>query len=139
MGGGCCSDSASAEINKFIKSTKIPVVSTLKAVGVVRHDTGALNLGMIGTHGRKCANFALSACDTLFIAGARIGDRSVGRVKNLNEEDITVIHVDIDPAEIGKKICTQTFPSWAILQTLCRRLTTKKHLPFARKRLAFAP
>lgn len=104
IGGGCCSDSASAEINKFIKSTKIPVVSTLKAVGVVRHDTGALNLGMIGTHGRKCANFALSACDTLFIAGARIGDRSVGRVKNLNEEDITVIHVDIDPAEIGKNL-----------------------------------
>lgn len=102
IGGGCCSDSAAAQINKFVKSTKIPVVSTLKAVGVVGDD--ALNLGMIGTHGKKCANFALSACDTLFIAGARIGDRSVGRVKNLNEENITVIHVDIDPAEIGKNL-----------------------------------
>ena len=102
IGGGCCSDSAGAEINKFIESTKIPVVSTLKAVGVVKN--AALNLGMIGTHGKKCANFALSSCDTLFIAGARIGDRSVGRAKNLGEENIKVIHVDIDPAEIGKNL-----------------------------------
>ena len=103
IGGGCCDDKSSAEIKKFMENTQIPVVSTLKAVGVADNGYG-LNLGMIGTHGKKCANFALSTCDTLFIVGARIGDRSIGRVKNLNEEKITVIHVDIDPAEIGKNM-----------------------------------
>ena len=65
---------------------------------------GCLNLGMIGTHGKKCANFALSECDTLFVAGARIGDRSLGNAKNLDRDALCVIHVDIDPAEIGKNI-----------------------------------
>ena len=102
IGGGCCGEKASGEIRKFIKNTKIPAVSTLKAVGAVGE--GCLNLGMIGTHGKKCANFALSECDTLFVAGARIGDRSLGNAKNLDRDALCVIHVDIDPAEIGKNI-----------------------------------
>lgn len=105
IGGGCCDTDASAELKKFIEKTNIPTVTTLKAVGAVSSDY-TLNLGMIGTHGKKCANYALSTCDTLIILGARIGDRSLGKANLIDEDNINVIHIDIDPAEIGKNMHT---------------------------------
>ena len=61
--------------------------------------------GMIGTHGVKSANNAANDCDTLLLVGARVGDRAVNNPLKLSETT-TIIHIDIDPAEIGKNIGT---------------------------------
>ncbi|MBE7037579.1 MAG: biosynthetic-type acetolactate synthase large subunit [Ruminococcaceae bacterium] len=105
IGGGCCDLETNKELKKFIEKTSFPAVTTLKAVGAVPFDY-PLNFGMIGTHGKKVANYALSTCDTLMILGARIGDRSLGKADLIDEENIKVIHIDIDPAEIGKNMHT---------------------------------
>ncbi len=123
IGGGCCDEASSAELNKFIQKTNIPAVTTLKAVGAIPFDY-PLNFGMIGTHGKKCANYALSTCDTLIILGARIGDRSLGKANIIDEENITVIHIDIDPAEIGKNMATN-IPVVASVQNVLATLNER--------------
>jgi acetolactate synthase-1/2/3 large subunit len=62
-----------------------------------------LYFGMLGMHGVKSANEAVSMCDTMILIGARVGDRSV-RAPQFLAETTKIIHIDIDPAEIGKNI-----------------------------------
>ena len=104
-GGGIVISDAVKEFNKFAKQTNIPVVATMNGIGVI--DTNDKQYyGMVGSHGVKEANIALNRADLVIIAGARLSDRSVYNAQRL-EESATLIHIDIDPAEIGKNMTPQ--------------------------------
>ena len=102
-GGGCVSGGAYEGLRAFVDKTGIPVANTMMALGVLPTDH-PLSLGMLGTHGKKAANHAAHSCDTLIVAGARIGDRTINNTDLYSKRDMTIIHIDIDPAEIGKNL-----------------------------------
>lgn len=102
-GGGCVSGGAYESLRKFVDKTGIPVANTMMALGVLPTDH-PLSLGMLGTHGKKAANRAAHSCDTLIVVGARIGDRTINNTDIFSKRDMTIIHIDIDPAEIGKNL-----------------------------------
>ncbi len=101
-GGGIVGSDAIKEFRKLIAQCNIPVAVTMNGIGTLPTDD-ELYLGMIGSHGRKGANRALLKADTVIIVGARLGDRSVYNAKNL-ENSAKLVHIDIDPAEIGKNM-----------------------------------
>ena len=101
-GGGIVISDAVKEFNKFVKQTNLPVVATMNGIGVL--DTNdSQYFGMVGSHGVKEANIAINRADLVIIAGARLSDRSVYNAQRL-EDSATLIHIDIDPAEIGKNM-----------------------------------
>ena len=85
---------------QFVLATGIPVVSTLKGLGAVPTDH-PLFLGMMGMHGTRAANRAVQESDLLICVGARFDDRATGKLDGFAPH-ARVIHLDIDPAEIGK-------------------------------------
>ena len=103
-GGGVFSSDAQSELYALAEKAKIPVVSTMMGIGALRGED-SLYFGMIGTHGRKLANKAVQDCDLILMIGARVGDRAVKTPFSL-AETTTIVHIDIDPAEIGKNIPT---------------------------------
>ena len=101
-GGGICLSGAVEEVRKFVKETGIPVISTMMGLGVIPTDDDIF-YGMIGSHGKKCANVLLNRSDLVIAMGTRLGDRSVANIKGL-ENAKKLVHIDIDPAEIGKNM-----------------------------------
>jgi acetolactate synthase-1/2/3 large subunit len=99
-GGGVISSNASPEIVAFASAHGIPVTTTLMGLGCIPCDH-PLNLGMLGMHGTEYANFAVTECDLLIAIGARFDDRVTGKIDTFAPH-AKVIHIDIDPAEIGK-------------------------------------
>ncbi len=99
-GGGVILSDAKEELTKFINNSNIPVVHTLMGLGSI-DTTLPLDFGMIGSHGFKHSNWALKHADTILFIGARIADRAVANVGILDDK-ANIIHIDIDPAEIGK-------------------------------------
>lgn len=79
---------------------EIPVTTTMMGLGAIPSDH-PLNLGMLGMHGTKYANYAVTGCDLLFTIGARFDDRVTGKIDEF-APGAKIIHIDIDPAEIGK-------------------------------------
>ncbi|HBP38996.1 MAG TPA: biosynthetic-type acetolactate synthase large subunit [Clostridiales bacterium] len=104
-GGGIISGNASGELIHLAEKFQIPVVTTLMGIGALpaRHP---LNLGILGSHGVYAANFALLHADLILIVGARIGNRAMGAASEIARR-ARVIHIDIDPAELGKNIRPQ--------------------------------
>ncbi|HBJ73384.1 MAG TPA: acetolactate synthase large subunit [Actinobacteria bacterium] len=100
VGGGVIRANASAALLRLAELTGIPVVTTLMARGAFP-DTHALQLGMPGMHGTVAAVGALQKADLLVTLGARFDDRVTGKLSSF-APNATVIHADIDPAEIGK-------------------------------------
>ncbi|MBP7144776.1 MAG: biosynthetic-type acetolactate synthase large subunit [Methanoculleus sp.] len=99
-GGGVVLSGASAELLEFAETTAIPVTTTLMGLGAVPGDH-PLSLGMLGMHGTQSANYAVTECDLLLAVGVRFDDRVTGRIGTF-APNAAVIHIDIDPAEIGK-------------------------------------
>lgn len=99
-GGGIVISDAASELRSFVKETDIPVVSTMMGIGAIPTNSPKY-YGMIGSHGVKRANMIFNRADLVIVMGSRLGDRSVANVKGL-EEGNKLIHIDIDPAEIGK-------------------------------------
>lgn len=99
-GGGIIASSSEEELRAIAEMLQIPVVTTLmgKAGFPTSHP---LNLGHVGMHGSKFANFAVTNCDLLIAVGARFSDRVTGKLADF-APDAKVIHIDVDPAEIGK-------------------------------------
>lgn len=100
VGGGVIRAGASAELVAFAEAANAPVVTSLMARGAFPDDH-RLALGMPGMHGVYTATTAIQKCDVLVSLGARFDDRVTGDVKAFAPE-AKVIHVDVDPAEIGK-------------------------------------
>ncbi|MFQ6131828.1 MAG: biosynthetic-type acetolactate synthase large subunit [Armatimonadota bacterium] len=107
-GGGVISSGASAELLEFAETLKCPVVNTLLGKGGFP-DTHDQSLGMLGMHGTYAANMAISDADLIIAIGARFDDRITGRLDAFGpnrDPNVKVIHIDIDPAEIGKSVKT---------------------------------
>lgn len=101
-GGGVINADASSALLKLAEQCRIPVVTTLMGIGSFPSQH-PLNLGMLGSHGVYTANYAVSNADLLIILGARVGDRAMGRAGQIAKK-ARIVHIDIDPAEIGKNI-----------------------------------
>ena len=99
-GGGVISSDASAELVDFATQHGIPITTTLMGLGCIPCDH-PLNLGMLGMHGTEYANFAVTESDLLIAIGARFDDRVTGKLDTFAPH-ARIIHIDIDPAEIGK-------------------------------------
>ena len=104
-GGGVLSSGVKLKLQEFVDKTKIPVISTMMGIGVMPSEH-ELYLGMLGTYGKAVANRALHEADLVIVCGARLGDRAVAAPDQMSEKT-TVIHIDIDPAEIGKNVKTE--------------------------------
>lgn len=104
VGGGA--QDAHAELLAFAEKTGIPVITTLMGLGAFP-GTHPLWLGMPGMHGSVAANRAIYHADVLLAVGLRFDDRVTGKVSRFAPHAHTIIHVDIDPAEIGKIVRTQ--------------------------------
>jgi len=99
-GGGIFLGSAVNAFRQFVETTGAPAVLTLKGLGSLPGNHEQL-LGMIGMHGTKASNLAVQSCDLLICAGARFDDRVTGKLAEFAPL-AKVIHLDIDPAEVGK-------------------------------------
>lgn len=101
-GGGVIISGANEELEKFAKTIKAPVVTTLMGKGAVPEDD-EYSLGMLGMHGRIIANKNINKSDLLIAIGCRFSDRTTGKIEEFIP-NAKVIHIDVDPAEIGKNI-----------------------------------
>jgi acetolactate synthase-1/2/3 large subunit len=99
-GGGVVLSNASGELVRLVEQMMIPVTTTLMGLGAIPGDH-PLNLGMLGMHGTEYANFAVTECDLLIAVGVRFDDRVTGKLDTFAPH-AKIIHIDIDPAEIGK-------------------------------------
>lgn len=101
-GSGALISNASEELVEFARLIKAPVMTSLLGKGVI-DETDDLSLGMLGMHGRKVANDSINESDLLIAIGTRFSDRTTGKLSDFMQ-DGKVIHIDIDPAEIGKNV-----------------------------------
>ena len=99
-GGGVHLSEAEDELQAFAEKYNIPVVSTMMGIGVMptKHP---LYFGMVGNNGKPYANKAMNESDLLIMVGARVADRAVSQPGLITQNKI-LVHVDVDPAEIGK-------------------------------------
>lgn len=104
-GGGVFLSGAKSELAELVHKCGIPVINTMMGISNIDMND-RLYFGMMGMHGEKAANYAASHCDLLILLGARMGDRAVVALKKMN--GTTIIHIDIDPAEIGKNVDVNT-------------------------------
>ena len=100
VGGGVLTSNASNELSQLANTYHLPVTTTLMGKGAF-NEHHPLALGMLGMHGTAYANFAVSNCDLLIAIGARFDDRVTGKLEDF-ACNAMIIHIDIDPAEVGK-------------------------------------
>jgi acetolactate synthase I/II/III large subunit len=103
-GGGIVSSNAYKEFQEFAKLTGLPVINTLMGKGVFP-ETEDMSLGMAGMHGTKYANMTFVEADLIIAIGVRFDDRVTGKLSEF-AKNAGIIHIDIDPAEIGKNVKT---------------------------------
>ncbi|MEM3064323.1 MAG: biosynthetic-type acetolactate synthase large subunit [Candidatus Nitrosotenuis sp.] len=103
-GGGVIISAAFAELQSLAELLMIPVVTTFKGKGAFP-ENHPLSLGPIGMHGHAEANKVMTEADCVLAIGTRFSDRSVGRFDEF-EKNLKIIHLDVDPAEIGKNQTT---------------------------------
>ncbi len=102
-GGGVIFSEAHEELKSLVRCLGYPCTNTLMGLGGYP-GTDPLFLGMLGMHGTYEANMAMQNCDVLFAVGARFDDRVIGNPKNFESDDRKIIHVDIDPSSISKRV-----------------------------------
>jgi acetolactate synthase-1/2/3 large subunit len=102
-GGGVILSDASSQLTELVRLLGFPVTNTLMGLGGYPA-TDQQSLGMLGMHGTLEANMAMQHCDVLLAVGARFDDRVVGNVEHFNREKRKIIHIDIDPSSISKRV-----------------------------------
>ncbi len=122
-GGGVRLSNAYHELLKFIKKTKIPVVTSLMGIDSFPHDHESF-IGMIGTYGNRYANLALANADLVLALGTRLDTRQTGTDTKSFLRDAKIIHVDIDPNELNNKIKAD-IPLNADVKTFLMKLNNK--------------
>ncbi|NJN60860.1 MAG: biosynthetic-type acetolactate synthase large subunit [Coleofasciculaceae cyanobacterium RL_1_1] len=100
VGGGAIAAGAHEELQELAEHFSLPVTTTLMGKGSF-DENHPLSVGMLGMHGTAYANFSVSECDLLIAIGARFDDRVTGKLDEFASH-AKVIHIDIDPAEVGK-------------------------------------
>lgn len=119
VGGGVINSKAKKELLELAERINTPVVSTLMGVGSLP-TAHRLNFGMVGSHGMPTANYALNNTDLLIVLGARAADRAI----SMKQNKVIVIHIDIDPAEIGKVLSSE-IPVVGDIKTVLKQLLDK--------------
>lgn len=101
-GGGVLLSDAEKELRSFVEEYRIPVVSTMMGIGVMptKHP---MYYGMVGNNGKPYANRAMNESDLLIMVGARVADRAISQPDLITENKV-LVHIDVDPAEIGKNV-----------------------------------
>jgi len=125
VGGGAITSGASEVLRRFVERTKIPVTTTLMGLGALPR-YHPQSLGMLGMHGAVHANRAVTDADFLLALGARFDDRVTGR-KDRFARNARIVHVDIDPAEIGKNVVVHVgvqADARCVLEQIMERLET---------------
>jgi acetolactate synthase-1/2/3 large subunit len=102
-GGGVILSEAAAQLTKLVKMLGFPCTSTLMGLGGFP-GSDAHFLGMLGMHGTYEANMAMQHCDVLLAVGARFDDRVIGNPQHFGEVPRKIIHIDIDPSSISKRV-----------------------------------
>ena len=102
-GGGVVLSDAAAQLTKLVRSLGFPCTNTLMGLGGYPA-TDKQFLGMLGMHGTYEANMAMQHCDVLLAIGARFDDRVIGNPKHFGQVPRRIIHVDIDPSSISKRV-----------------------------------
>ncbi len=131
-GGGCIISGAEKELLQLAERCAIPVVSTLMGKGAFPEEH-PLSLGMVGMHGTPQANLAVSEADVILALGTRFSDRSTGG-RQTYAPKATIIHVDLDEAELGKNIFSP-FPILGDVKAVLSRILEK--LPPQKKRTSW--
>lgn len=133
-GGGVSIAGASDELLALAQKAKIPVSTTLMGLGSFP-GTHELFTGLMGMHGTKTSNMAVSEADLLIAIGARFSDRVISNVKKF-APNATIMHIDIDPAEINKNIMVQhpiVGNVKKILSLLCEKVNMREDNEWSRK------
>ncbi len=102
-GGGVVLGDASAELAQLVHSLGFPCTNTLMGLGGFPA-TDPQFMGMLGMHGTYEANMAMQHCDVLLAVGARFDDRVIGNPKHFFQEERKIIHIDVDPSSISKRV-----------------------------------
>jgi acetolactate synthase-1/2/3 large subunit len=102
-GGGVILSDASKQLTELVRLLGFPCTNTLMGLGGFPA-TDRQFVGMLGMHGTYEANMGMQYCDVLLAVGARFDDRVVGNVKHFNQEKRKIIHIDIDPSSISKRV-----------------------------------
>lgn len=101
-GRGITISNAYDELKQLVETAQIPVITTLLGISTFP-ESHVLSCGMLGMHGVACANLAVDSSDLIIAIGMRFDDRATGRVSGFAPH-ARIIHIDIDPAEIGKNV-----------------------------------
>jgi acetolactate synthase I/II/III large subunit len=102
-GGGVVLGEASADLTKLVRALGFPCTNTLMGLGGYPA-TDRQFVGMLGMHGTYEANMAMQHCDVLLAVGARFDDRVIGNPKHFHQEERKIVHIDIDPSSISKRV-----------------------------------
>ena len=102
-GGGVVLGDASKELTQLVRKLGFPCTNTLMGLGAFPA-TDSQFLGMLGMHGTYEANMAMQHCDVLLAIGARFDDRVIGNPKHFFDEKRKIIHIDVDPSSISKRV-----------------------------------
>jgi len=102
-GGGVILGEASAELRELVDLLGFPCTNTLMGLGAIPASEPKL-LGMLGMHGTYEANMTMQHCDVLLAVGARFDDRVIGNPKHFSQVERKIIHIDIDPSSISKRV-----------------------------------
>ena len=130
-GGGVVLGNASAELIQLVRALGFPCTNTLMGLGGYPA-TDAQFVGMLGMHGTYEANMAMQNCDVLLAIGARFDDRVIGNPKHFFQEERRIIHVDIDPSSISKRVRVDVpivGDVREVLQEINRQLLASKEQP----------
>ncbi|MFC1992193.1 biosynthetic-type acetolactate synthase large subunit [Chloroflexota bacterium] len=128
-GQGVIISGACAELKNLAETAQIPVVTTLLGIGCFP-ETHVLSFGMLGMHGMAYANMAVDAADVIIAIGMRFDDRATGKVSGFAPH-AKIVHIDIDPAEIGKNVRVDVpivGDVKAVLQVLNKSITSTQHV-----------
>ena len=102
-GGGVVLGEASDALRALVRTLGYPITNTLMGLGAYP-SPDPLFLGMLGMHGTYEANMAMQHCDVLLAVGARFDDRVIGNPKHFFDSERRIIHIDIDPSSISKRV-----------------------------------
>ncbi len=130
-GGGVVLGNASAELLKLVHTLGFPCTNTLMGLGGYPA-TDPQFVGMLGMHGTYEANMAMQDCDVLLAVGARFDDRVIGNPKHFFQEQRRIIHIDIDPSSISKRVRVDVpivGDVKEVLQEMNRQLAAGKERP----------
>ncbi|MBU2601498.1 MAG: biosynthetic-type acetolactate synthase large subunit [Actinobacteria bacterium] len=139
-GGGVISAGGSEQLRELALHAHIPVTTSLTGIGSFPEDNEELSLGMLGMHGTRYANYAVTNCDLILGVGVRFDDRVTGRIAAF-APGAKVVHIDVDPAEISKNVAVdvpivgdaKSVLADLLVQLKKHELSPERHLPWMRQ------